>query len=106
MVTDRGLEWRSLAISARIPCTTVNYEGLTAVELARACADQNDAAAWREFIHRYQRLIAIVVYRVARRWGANAPSAVDDLVQETYIKLCADRGRILREFEASHPDAI
>ena len=48
----------------------------------------------------------MVAYRVARRWGENAPGIVDDLIQETYIKLCSDKVRILREFQASHPDSI
>ncbi len=47
-----------------------------------------------------------MVYRIARRWGEDAPALVDDLVQETYLKLCNDRARILREFQAPHPDAI
>jgi RNA polymerase sigma-70 factor (ECF subfamily) len=31
---------------------------------------------------------------------------VDDLIQETYLKLCADNFRILRTFEQHHPDAF
>jgi RNA polymerase sigma-70 factor (ECF subfamily) len=84
----------------------VDYASLTAVELVRACAEHGDAAVWQEFIYRFQRVIATVAYRIARRWGEDAPGVVDDLVQETYLKLYSDRGRILRGFEASHPDAI
>lgn len=97
-----------LFFGVRIPCTPapVDYTSLTAVELARACAEHGDAAAWQEFIHRFQRVIATVAHRVARRWSENAPGVVDDLVQETYIKLYSDRVRILGEFQALHPDAI
>lgn len=97
-----------LFASVRIPCTaaSVDYASLTATELARACADHTDAAAWHEFIERYQRVIATVVYRVARRWGEDAPAVSDDLVQETYLKLYADRARILGQFQAAHPEAI
>ena len=84
----------------------MDYASLTSAELLRGCAEEGNAAAWQEFIHRFQRVIATVAYRVARRWGENAPAVVDDLVQETYLKLAADRARILREFQASHPDAI
>jgi RNA polymerase sigma-70 factor (ECF subfamily) len=31
---------------------------------------------------------------------------IDDLIQETYLKLCSDRDRILREFQPAHKDAI
>lgn len=79
---------------------------MTPVELVRACAEQGNAAAWQEFIHRFQRVIATVAYRVACRWGENDPAVVDDLVQETYLKLYSDGARILREFEAPHPGAI
>lgn len=67
---------------------------------------RGDAASWREFVERFQRVIATVACRVARRWGENAQEVVDDLVQETYLKLCSDQARILREFQSSHPDAI
>src|SRR5215472_12678038 len=35
-----------------------------------------------------------------------APALVDDLIQETYVKLCAGRCRVLREFELWRPDAL
>jgi RNA polymerase sigma-70 factor (ECF subfamily) len=31
---------------------------------------------------------------------------VDDLVQETYLKLCADKCRLLRVFAVQHPEAV
>lgn len=31
---------------------------------------------------------------------------VDDLIQETYLKLCADRLRVLQNFKSAHKDAI
>jgi RNA polymerase sigma-70 factor (ECF subfamily) len=43
-------------------------------------------------------VITGVVSRTARRFGAWSPQLIDDLVQETYSKLCANRCRILREF--------
>jgi len=99
---------RSSSPDVRIPCTTtpVDYRSLDAVELIRACAEHGEAAAWCEFIHRFQRVIATVAYRVARKWGENAQQVVADVVQETYLKLCSDHARILLEFRPSHPDAI
>lgn len=44
--------------------------------------------------------------RTARRWGERSPVVLDDLVQETYLKLCADNFRVLRKFESCKPGAI
>jgi RNA polymerase sigma-70 factor (ECF subfamily) len=103
-----AIDSRLKSIGARILCTTtqVDYASLAAVELVRLCAKQQDAASWTEFIRRFNGVIATVAYRVARRWGENAQAVVDDLVQETYLKLCSDQARILRDFRSSHPDAI
>jgi RNA polymerase sigma factor (sigma-70 family) len=64
------------------------------------------AAAWQEFVRRFQPLISGVVSRTASRWGSVTPALVDDLVQETYVKLCIEEFRRLREFESRHEDAI
>lgn len=42
--------------------------------------------------------------RTALRWGD--PSRIDDLVQDTYLKLCSNGARILRDFEFRHADAL
>lgn len=61
---------------------------------------------WQEFIRRFRPVIATAVLRTARHWGEPSPHTVDDLVQETYLKLCDDDNRLLRSFESRHPDAI
>ena len=62
--------------------------------------------AWEEFVRRFHRLIATVALRIARRWGDPSPQVIDDVVQETYLKLCAGNFRILRIFKSHHPDAF
>ena len=44
--------------------------------------------------------------RTARQWGEPASSVLDDLVQETYLKLCAEDCRLLKNFRARHAHAI
>jgi RNA polymerase sigma-70 factor (ECF subfamily) len=44
--------------------------------------------------------------RVARQWGEVSPQVVDDLVQETYLKLYAERTRFVERFTANHEDAV
>jgi RNA polymerase sigma-70 factor, ECF subfamily len=84
----------------------VDYPPLSPEELVSACCQSGNEAAWTEFIHRFQPLIASVAIRIARRWNAASPSLIDDLVQETYVKLCADNCRLLRRFESRQPDAF
>jgi RNA polymerase sigma-70 factor, ECF subfamily len=84
----------------------VDYSALSADELAIACFQSGDELAWAEFVQRFQPLIARVALRVARQWGESSPQIVDELVQETYLKLCADRKRLLQRFTSKHEDAI
>jgi RNA polymerase sigma-70 factor (ECF subfamily) len=67
---------------------------------------RGDAAAWLEFINRFHGIIAVTACRAARRWGEAHLQTIDDLIQETYLKLCADRGRILRQCRLEHEDVI
>jgi RNA polymerase sigma-70 factor (ECF subfamily) len=75
-------------------------------ELLRACAENGDAPVWEEFVRRFHSLIAAVVMHTAERWGSALPALVDDLIQETYLKICADRKRVLSEFSPQHPEAF
>lgn len=61
---------------------------------------------WAEFIRRFQPLISTVVLRTARLWGEPVPSLIDDLTQETYLKLCADDCLLLKNFRSQYPSAI
>ena len=40
------------------------------------------------------------------RWTEVSPGLVDDLVQNTFLKLCADNFKALREFEFRHEHAL
>ena len=79
---------------------------LSTEELLLKCENTGDEASWEEFVRRFRRMIATVALRVAQRWGEFSPQVVDDLVQEVYLKLCADRCRMLRSFKSHHPDAF
>lgn len=82
------------------------YRNLSATELVRACVDSADPEVWREFVARFQPTIAGVALRTARRWGQSSTAVLEDLVQETFLKLCGDRRRLLREFEPQHEEAF
>ena len=84
----------------------MNWSNLNSEQLIRACIASADAPAWEEFVRRFRPVIAGTVLRTARRFGTTAPDLIDDLIQETYLKICADRCRILREFRSEDADAI
>jgi RNA polymerase sigma-70 factor (ECF subfamily) len=51
-------------------------------------------------------VIASVVIKTVRRWNKPTPSLVDDLVQETYLKLFANQARALRRFVCHHENSL
>jgi RNA polymerase sigma-70 factor, ECF subfamily len=82
------------------------YENLSSTELVRACAGSKDEKAWAEFIRRFQLVIGAAVLRTARRWIDPSAVQLDDLIQETYLKLCEDDSRLLRSFQPRQEDSI
>lgn len=84
----------------------MDYSTISAEELALACFRTRDESAWAEFVRRFHTLIAGVALRVARQWGEASPQVVDDLVQETYLKLCADRPRLMQNFASAHENSV
>lgn len=89
--------------SRRLP---MSYSSLSCDELVRACAESGNAEAWQEFVCRFEKHIKLVIWRVARRWGEDSPTVIQDLVQDTYVKVCADDCRFLRNFKPQHEDAF
>ena len=75
-------------------------------DLAKLCCDAGNLAAWNEFVSRYQQPIALAVRRKARKFGVLSPEVVDDLVQDIFLRLCADNCHILQKFVAKELDSI
>jgi RNA polymerase sigma-70 factor (ECF subfamily) len=96
----------SYTIKHCVEVLPLNYRSLTPDGLIVACLENRDDAAWVEFVRRFHALIAAVALRTARAWGEPSSALLDDLVQETYLKLCADECRLLKNFRAHHPGAI
>lgn len=94
--------------SAHIGCGVelARHSSKSEEQLIRACAHSNDGTAWEEFVSRFHRPISLSIVRVAHQWGTLPQQVVDDLVQDTYLKLCADKCRLLQEFAGQHPDAV
>jgi len=87
-----------------------SYAKFSSTELVSACAGSKaglkDERAWAEFIGRFQLVIASAVLRTARRWCEPSGPQLDDLVQDTYLKLCENDSRLLRSFQPRHQDSI
>jgi len=79
---------------------------LSPQDLLRLCLQSQDQSLWLEFVHRFQPLIGGVVVKSIRRWTTPIPNLVDDLIQETYLKLCANDFRALRQFDCQHDNAL
>jgi DNA-directed RNA polymerase specialized sigma24 family protein len=75
-------------------------------DLLERCLRTRDELLWAEFIRRSQPVIAGVVIKTVRRWVRPTPSLVDDLVQETYLKLFANNAAALRRFVCRHEHAL
>src|SRR5437868_5166498 len=75
-------------------------------ELIRACAEGGNAIAWEEFVRRFHGLITAVALRTARQWDTPTANLIDDLVQESYLRLCSDREHLLGKFQEQHPDSF
>jgi RNA polymerase sigma-70 factor (ECF subfamily) len=78
----------------------------TASELIKSCLHTSSEEAWRQLVRQFQPLIASVVLRICRRHGSHYASLVDDLVQETFLRLCRDDSKVLRQFEFRHEAAV
>ena len=84
----------------------LDFRSLSPDDLVARCVATRDELLWAEFIRRFHPLISTVVLRTARQWGEPIPSLLDDLIQETYLKLCADDCRLLKKFHSQYPCAI
>ncbi len=71
---------------------------LSVQELVSYCLDSQDQDGWNEFVRRFQPLIAGVVTKCVFKRPRPKPDLIDDLVQETFVKLCANNFRALRNF--------
>jgi RNA polymerase sigma-70 factor (ECF subfamily) len=84
----------------------MELRGLTAQDLVQRCLHSDGEAAWEEFVRRFQPLIARVIVKSVRRWTNPDPALIDDLIQNTYLKLCANNFRPLRELDFQNENAL
>lgn len=75
-------------------------------ELLNLCLSSDDQGLWQDFVRRTQPLIASVIINTIRRWQEPASSLVDDLIQNTYLKLFANDRKALRSIKNEYENTI
>lgn len=83
----------------------MDLQALSNQELIQRCL-ASDQVVWTEFLRRFERPISMVVIRTLRRRLRPTPTLVEDLVQNTYLKLLDDNCKALRTFKAQHENSI
>lgn len=78
---------------------------LTNGEIVKACI-KGTPKAWEEFLRRFHRLIAAMVMQTSRQWSVQSPEQIDDLVQEVYLRLCADDYRLLKMYKGDYENSF
>jgi RNA polymerase sigma-70 factor (ECF subfamily) len=62
--------------------------------------------AWEQFVRESHAMIASTVFTTLSRWATPRKDRVEDLVQETYLKLCTNDFHLLRCFRSDRPEAL
>jgi RNA polymerase sigma-70 factor (ECF subfamily) len=75
-------------------------------ELLDLCLSSEDQELWQKFVRRTQPLIANVIINTLRRWREPSPNLVDDLVQESFLKLFANDRKALRGIRNAYENTI
>ena len=71
--------------------------------LLRDFLENRASAPWGEALEAFWKAIASTIIKVLRRYGPADPNDVDDLIQDVYLRLCADDYRLLRQTRADRP---
>lgn len=82
------------------------YAEFSLERLVEICKDSGESDAWNELVGRTHVLVARTVAAAMRRWRVCQSAPIDDVVQEVYLKISANRACLLRNFESRHPNAI
>lgn len=80
------------------------YSSLSLRDVVCLCADPCNDDAWEEFVSRVDKPIGLTVMRTTWVCGERSLSLIEDLRQETYVKLLKDGCCHLRDSPIEHED--
>lgn len=75
-------------------------------QILNRCLDGGGEAEWEAFIARVQPVIASGVLRSLSRGTSASRELADDLIQDCFLKICANDFRVLRNFRAADANAL
>jgi RNA polymerase sigma-70 factor, ECF subfamily len=75
-------------------------------DVLRLCTEQSTAESWEELVNRTLPLLRGAIRRTCQRYGLNPAEVADDLLQEAYLKISANRGEILQKFVMEDAEAV
>jgi RNA polymerase sigma-70 factor (ECF subfamily) len=88
------------------PAQFLSHEKLPLDKVLQLCLQSGQDTLWTEFVRRSHPIIASVIVKTVRRRMKPSPSLVDDLVQDTYLKLCLNDFKALRRFVFCHENSV
>jgi len=104
------LKKRRWQVSASVefqPHFVDHFGDLTMQQLLELCLSVNSSdAAWSELIPKAQRTIRGTIYKSLCRWTTPSRDVVDDLVEDTLVKLVSNDYKALRKFKPEHDNSF
>jgi RNA polymerase sigma-70 factor (ECF subfamily) len=95
------------SITSTGPARPADLERLNMRRLLSVCLESGrDDRLWTEFVRRSRPLIVASVIKSIRHWTNPRAALVEDLVQDTYLKLCHGNFKALREFECEKDESL
>lgn len=95
------------ALSTEASGRAADLEGLDMTRLLSMCLEpRSDDSLWTEFVRRSRPSILASVIRSIRHWTLPTATLVEDLVQDTYLKLCDGNFRALRQLEGVNEESL
>lgn len=76
------------------------------LRLLQDCLDSGKEASWESFVRAAQPFLVSGVVRALGGWTASRRGEIDDLVQESFVRLCARDYRALRNFRSGDGNAL
>lgn len=74
--------------------------------LLREALRTNDFSAWNAFVGAAQPVVASTVFTCLSKWRRPGAEEVEDLVQETFLRMCANNLALLRQFRGDRPEGL
>jgi RNA polymerase sigma-70 factor (ECF subfamily) len=76
----------------------VGSSNLALTELLKVCCQSGKVPEWEEFVRRTSGILKGTIRRTFNRYGQSPSDLIDDLLQDIYLKIAANREKFLTRF--------